>query len=403
MSTALWIEQVEVPDKPTAADARAFFGVPPDPESALDKNIAKKRRTWRAKVRGRKTTPEVERQINLVVELITQLADYVKRGTEEPLDLDELREVFNQKPETVVDELEDLWRVVEELLAAGQMAEALKVANEARERFEDAPVADAVFGWVAAQASRSASEEATERLRVRGLEALERAMATGEIGAELYEARVTLQLDLGRDKEALGGLDEAVRVLGDEITPMLRAARVEVLVATGSVRDAASAAVEAVRSAPDDLSIRSTTVEALITAMRRSLLPISDAEGLARYQLVADVAAWCAHGAPEAEDMVRPFRMWAVVAENRMFAGDIGFRAFVGVASGFLLLPLLNRFRSKPQWWILNEGPGCIGDEVFIEVAMGAVSRTVHDGITDRLPWWEGFQQDLQERHREAA
>lgn len=403
MSTALWIEQVEVPDKPTPADARAFFGVPPDPESKLDKNIAKKRRTWRAKVRGRKTTPEAERQINLVVELISQLADYVKRGTEEPLDLDELREVFKQKPDSAVDELEDLWRVVEELLASGQMAEALKVANDARDRFDGAPVADAVFGWVAAQASRSAAEEATERLRSRGLEALERAMAAGEVGAELFEARVTLQLDLGRDKEALGGIDEAARVLGDDITPMLRAARVEVYVATGEVRNAALAAVEAVQSAPEDLSIRSTTVEALITAMRRSLLPIRDEEALRRYQLVADVAAWCANGAPEAEDMVRPFRMWAVVAENRMFAGDIGFRAFAAVASGFLLLPVINRFRSKPQWWILNEGPGCVGEEVFDEVALGAVAEQVHDGITDRLAWWNDYRVDVARRQREAA
>jgi hypothetical protein len=402
MSSATWIEAVEVSATPTPEDARAFFGVPPDPPASLDANIAKKRRVWRRKIRGQKATPEAERQVNLVLDLISHLADYLKRGTDEPLDLEELREVFKQKPATVVGELADLWRVLEELLASGRIDEALKVANEARERFDGEPVADAAFGWVAAQASRSGAD-ATERLRLRGLEALERALGAGQVGAELFEARATLQLDLGRGSEALAGLDEAERLLGGTRPAALLACRVEAHVELGAVEQAARAAVEAVLSAPEDLTIRSTTTEALINAMRRSLLPIADEDELRRYQFVADTAAWCAIGAPEAEDMVRPYRMWAVVAENRMYAGDVGVRAFLGAVSGFLALPLVNRRRSKPQWWILDEGPGCVGDEVFEEVALGAVAQTVHDGIGSRLEWWDDYMAEARRRAAEEV
>jgi len=42
MAVAGWIEAVEPPADTAAADLRAFFGIPPDAEEHLDRNISKK-------------------------------------------------------------------------------------------------------------------------------------------------------------------------------------------------------------------------------------------------------------------------------------------------------------------------------------------------------------------------
>jgi len=385
-----WIESLEISEQPTVEDVRTFFGVPPDPPEKLDANISRKRRQWSGRVRARKASPEAEAKVKQAVELIKFLADYLKRGLDEPLDLADLREAFKHAPATAVGDIDELWRVVEELLASGELEEALKVANEARSRFSDEPTAQAVFGWVAAQASRG-QDHPSERLRKDGLDAIERAMAAGQRDADLFGARAVLHLDLGRGAEALAGLQEAERELVGALSPLLGAYVVEAYVAVGDVDNAARRAVAAVEANPSDLAIRSGIASSLVQALRNTLLPITSKETLAQYQRIADVAAWCATGAPEAEDMVRPFRMWSVIADNRMYSGDIGFRAFAAVLTGFLLLPAMNRVRSKPQWRIMHDGPTSVGEEVFHEVAFGAVSRFVHDGITDRLPWWDEY------------
>jgi hypothetical protein len=385
-----WIESLDISERPTATDVRAFFGVPPDPESKLDANISRKRRQWSGKVRGRKASPEAEAKVKQALELIKFLADYLKRGIDDPVDLSDLREAFKHAPTSSVGDIDELWRVVEELLASGELDEALRVANDARTRFRDHPTADAVFGWVAAQASRI-HEQPSDRLRKDGLDAIQRAIAAGLRDADTFGARAVLQLDLGRGTEALAGLQEAERELGGDVTSRLGTYLVEAFVAVGDVDSAVRRAVVAVEEDLSDLVVRSAITSALVHALRNTLLPITSKEKLAHYQQIAMVAAWCAQGAPEAEDMVRPFRMWAVIAENRMYSGDVGFRAFSAVLTGFLLLPFINRAKSKPQWKIMHEGPTSVSAEVFAEVALGAVSRFVHAGVTDRLTWWDEY------------
>jgi len=247
-----------------------------------------------------------------------------------------------------------------------------------------------VFGWVAAQASRG-QDQPSERLRTDGLAAIERAIAAGQRDADLFGARAVLQLDLGRGAEALAGLQQAERELTGDLPPLLGAYAVEAHVAVGDVDGAARRAIAAVEADPGNLAIRSGIALSLVYAMRNTLLPISSKKTLVHYQRIADVAAWCATGAPEAEDMVRPFRMWSVIADNRMYSGDVGFRAFTAVLTGFLLLPVMNRVRSKPQWRIMHDGPTSVGAPVFRAVALGSVSRFVHDGSTDRIPWWNEY------------
>jgi hypothetical protein len=390
-ATTNWIESVEIPEDPTPSDVRTFFGVPPDPEGKLDANISRKRRQWQSKVRGQKPSPEAKEKAARAIELITFLAEYLKRGTDEPLDLADLREAFKHAPKTSVGDLDELWQVIEELLASGEVDEALRVANEARTRFADEPVAHGAFAWVAANASRG-QEEPSERMRLDGVESAEKAIAGGSRLPEVYRARAVLQLDLQRGDEALAGLRQAEAQLGDDMPPALSAFFVEAFVAVGDTEQAATRAGAIVDAAPEDLGLRSGITFALIAALRNSLLPISSAQGLADYKRIAEIAAWCAVGAPEAEDAVRPYRMWGVVADNRMYTGDVMHRAFIAVITGFLLLPVMNRIRSKPQWSVFHEGPESASATVFSEVAHGTIATLVHQGITDRLTWWASYQ-----------
>ena len=389
MEVAPWLESLDLPAQPAPNDIRAFFGVPPDPEEKLDENISKKRRHWRSKTRQNVTSEVAKRKVDQALRIIAALEQQLKRGVvDENLDLERLREEFSAEPETRVDELGDLWRILEELLAGGRLEEALRVANDARTRFEGARQAEAAFGWMAMIASRSANG-ASDVLRKEGLVALEAAIAAGETTVDAYTWKAILQLDLDAPEGALETLEEAERTLKEELGPWMWSHRCEAHAALARPEEALEDAKRAVDAGTDDLALRSNTVTALINAARIGLLPLASDEQLHRYQALIEWAAWCAIGAPEAEDRVRPYRLWAVEAESRAYTGRIELRSIIAVASGFLLLPFLNRLRSKPHWKVLYDGPGPTGDEMFRVVSEGGITPLVHQGLMDKLPWFE--------------
>lgn len=393
MEVTPWLESFDLPAQPAPVDIRAFFGVPPDPEEKLDFNISKKRRHWRSKTRQNVTSEVAKRKVDQALRVIAALEQQLKRGVvDEELDLERLREEFSAEPETRVDELGDLWRILEELLAGGNLEEALRVANDARQRFEGARQAEAAFGWLAAISSRSGGN-ASDVLRKEGLVALEAAIAAGETTADAYMWKAVLQLDLNAPKDALETLVEAERALKAKLGPWLCSHRCEAHAALAQPEQALEDAKLAVDAETDDLALRSNTVTALITAVRVGLLPLASDEQLHRYQGLIEWAAWCAIGAPEAEDRVRPYRLWAVEAESRAYTGRVEWRSIIAVASGFLLLPLLNRLRSKPHWKVLYDGPGPTSGEMFKIVSEGGITPLVHQGLMDKLPWSETARQ----------
>ncbi|HEV2857687.1 MAG TPA: hypothetical protein VGW80_04715 [Solirubrobacterales bacterium] len=389
MEVAPWIESFDLPVQPVPADIRAFFGVPPDPDDKLDENISRKRRHWRSKTRANVSSEKAKRKVDQALRIIAALEQQLKRGViDEELDLQRLREEFSAEPETQVGDLGDLWRILEELLAGGRLDEALRVANDARKRFEGAPQAEAAFGWLATIASRSGGS-GNDVLRKEGLTALEAAIAAGETNSDIYAWKAILQLDLQVPQEALATLEEAERVLEVPLSPWMLSHRCEAHAALGDTTKALEDAKRALGAESDDLALRSNTVTALIGAARVGLLPLSSEEQLNRYQDLIEWAAWCAKGAPEAEDRVRPFRLWGVEAESRAYTGRIELRSIIAVASGFLLLPVLNRVRSKPHWKILYDGPQAASGEMFEVVSRGAIAGLVHEGLMDKLPWFE--------------
>jgi tetratricopeptide (TPR) repeat protein len=389
-----WLESMQVPAHPQPADLHAFFGIPPDPEEKLDANIAKKRRYWSSKTRTRVASEAAKRKVEQATRIIDELEKLVKRGVvDEDFDLERLREEFAGEPETHVGELADLWRVLEELLAGGRLDEALRVANEARTRFPGEPVADAAFGWLAAISSRS-SETATDVLRREGLAALTAAIGAGEANADTFTWKALLELGLREPEAALDTFAAATEVLGGELTPWMSSHRCEAHAALGRPEEALEDARRAVAPGTEDLALRSNTVTALINAARVGLLPIASQEELRRYQDLIEWAAWFAVGAPEAEDRVRPFRLWAVEAESRAYTGRPDLRTIAAVASGFLLLPVLNRMKSKPHWQVLHDGPGAIDPGMFEIVFLAGIPQFVHgEDLLATLPWYAGFKE----------
>jgi hypothetical protein len=380
-----WVQTVDIPERPDEQDIKAFFGIPPDPEQALDKNIRRKRRAWRTKVREQKASASAERKVEFALRLIDELERRLKRGVvDDSFDLEALREQYTSDPETHVDALEDLWRVLEELLAAGRLDEALRVANDARARFEGAAQAQAAFAWMAAVASRS-DPETSERLRQEGVAAAQAALDGGVRTVDAYSWAAILRLDIGDFAGAEQTLVQAQATLG-ELTPWLHSHRCEACAGLGRVEEAAREARTAIERAGEDSALRSNTVGALVNAARTALLPIQSAEALRQYTDLVELAAWCADGVPEAEDLVRPYRLWAVQAGSRAYVGRIELRSILSVASGFLLLPLLNRSRSKPVWKVFADGPAQYGEMGEI-VATSPIADFVHQGLVHKLSW----------------
>lgn len=384
-----WIQSLDVSEKPDEPEIRTFFGIPPDPEEKLDKNIALKRRAWRSKLRERKASSAAERKVTMALRLIDELERRLKRGVvDEDFDLDALREEYTAAPDTHVDDIDALWRVLEELLAAGRLDEALRVANETRAKFSNDAQAHAGFAWIASVSSRS-DPNVSATLRRDGLssakKALESTPVRGVEGADLYAWAAILQLDLREFEPARNTLDEAQQVLGS-LTPWLHSHRCEAFAELGDADAAAADAVQAIQASSDDSSLRSNTAAALIAAAKSALLPISSAEALTRYEQLVMLAAWCADGVPEAEDHVRPYRLWAAQAASRSYIGRVEIRSIMAVLSGFLLLPVLNRTRSLPVWKMFLDGPSKHG-EMGEVVATSPIAEFVHQGLEQKLAW----------------
>ncbi len=154
--------------------------------------------------------------------------------------------------------------------------------------------------------------------------------------------------------------------------------------------DAMAAAVRAVtRSEPGTAAAVRSEATDILVSWAGTMLPITSQTQLTRYTEMVDVAAWCSHGVPEAEDRVRAYRMWAVNAGKRVFVGSDRTRSFLAVITGFISLPVHNYLRSQPAWQVFNEGQNKEITDAFFIVAAPAYVQKIHNV---RLPL--SFQQD---------
>lgn len=154
--------------------------------------------------------------------------------------------------------------------------------------------------------------------------------------------------------------------------------------------------VRLVGESGDDRALRSELVQMILGRVTAELLPLRTAEAVQLYQMIVATAAWIADGVPEAEDSVRVHRMWAANADQRVFGGNWQWRAFFGLITLFIALPLINANMAKPAWQILLAGPA-LGDQAkhkgavlsqnraWFLVTRNAYIGAVHEKI--KLPW----------------
>jgi hypothetical protein len=156
--------------------------------------------------------------------------------------------------------------------------------------------------------------------------------------------------------------------------------------------------VELVQESSDDRALRSELVQMIIERAVLELLPLTSPDAVREYQTVISTTAWIADGVPEAEDFVRVHRMWASNADQPVFGGNWQWRAFLGLVTLFIALPLLNAAMARPAWQVLLAGPslaepqkrqGAVSSQnrAWFLVTRNAYIQPVHEKT--KLPWQE--------------
>lgn len=359
---------------PSTDEMLAFFGIPPHTADELNENIDKKRRRWNrltnsGNAGGRKTAEEV-------LALIQDVALALKRGVTDGI---------GGGPETQVPEslsvfetIDELRRILFDFVSAGDYDEAVRVAREAIRRWQNADAASA-FAWVIMNFVHNARIVHPD-LVAEGVQAAR--LATREQPAEVrnWESLVSLLLSSSSVQDAVAAIDQAERATG-MATAMLYLLRTRAMVTLKRADEAMTAAVRAVTRAEPGVAaaVRSEATD-LLVSWAATMLPIRSGADLSRYADLIGVAAWCSYGVPEAEDRVRPHRMWATNAGKRVFTGSDRMRSFLAVITGFISLPIHNYLRSRPAWQVFNEGQGKEKvTEAFLIVAAPAYVQQIHN------------------------
>jgi len=389
MGDTAWLTRSEITPPRTEAKILEFFGIPPGTLHDLDEHIDRKRRSWHAKRNG--VSRGGRERARAVLELIDQMSKNLKRGI--PVD----DEVAGAAHAAVADELavtlENLWSVIDDLLANDDYDRALQVAMEARRRWPDSPRPSAAYAWVVWvgwQADYYLRQSALEE----GLRQVEQALRQpmtdprGPEGTATWESRLGLLLALERPQEVLRAAEEAETALGS-LPAHMRAHRAESLLMLGRAEDGMVEAVRAVIAARGErallAALRARCAAMLVRRVVQELLPITSPEGLARYVEAVSVAAWCARGVPDAEDLVRVHRLWAAQANQRVFAGSWELRSFFAICTAFISLLLHNRARSRPAWHVYVQGPD-VGQGWEL-VGRTSFVRAAHRAVENRLQW----------------
>jgi len=367
-----WETASALPRHPSYEQMLEFFGIPPYTADALDDNISKKRRRWNHM--SNSGNPAGRQKAAEVLALIQRVSQAVKRGMVD----EQGGGVETEIPASIFDTLEELWRILSEYVFADEYDEAIRVAREAVNRWHNADAASAL-AWVVANLVNDAGV-AHPQLVAEGLQAAQFAVRQQPGELRNWESAASLLLASSRVQDAVDAVDHAERATGGGATAMLYLVRARAMVTLKRADEAMAAAVRAVNRAESRVAaaVRSEATEILVS-WAATMLPINSSSQLTQYTEMVGVAAWCSHGVPEAEDRVRPYRMWAINAGKRVFVGSDRMRSFLAVITGFISLPIHNYLRSKPAWQVFREGQGKELTEAFFIVAAPAYVQKIHN------------------------
>lgn len=391
-----WLETQDYSEGASSADLEAFFGIPPAPPEALDVNIRDKRKHWKKK-QQKARSEDALRRAGGVLQAIADAEDRLKRGAAaasgggarapQPAEVD-------RTPLSA----EDVSQELERLLFRGRYREALDRVQRYEERWGGYPafvdmravvILDAVQNMPGIQLAAGILESAITGTR----QVIEQMGPT--------EARYLTLIDLlevaGRPGEIAGVFAEAnVRLEG--ISASFRASELKIRFRKEPWMALLRYCVELVRQAADDRALRSELVQMILERAVAELLPLKSAEAVREYQTVIATAAWIADGVPEAEDAVRFHRMWASNADQPVFGGNWQWRAFFGLITLFIALPLLNGSMARPAWQVVLTGPALAEtkrrkgalmsqNRSWVLVTRNPYIESVHQKT--KLPWQE--------------
>jgi tetratricopeptide (TPR) repeat protein len=367
-----WMTTRVIAASPSEDQALEFFGIPPSTADALNDNIRKKRTLWNLRVNRGDTSSQKKAQ--QVLTLIDSVTDFLKRGMASEMGGDAETGI----PDSIFETLDELRRILDEHLFAGDYDEAIRIAREAINRWRNADAA-AEFARVIVDLVASAGI-VHPNLLAEGVQAAQ--LATREQPSEVrnWESLARLLLSSSKVQDAVAAIDRAESGPGGRTSAMLLILRTNAMADLKKPDEAMTAAVRAVsRAEPARASaFRSEAADILIT-WAASMLPIRSAADLTRYTELVGVAAWCSYGVPEAEDKVRAYRMWATNAGKRVFTGSDRMRSFLAVITGFISLPIHNRVRSRPAWQVFLEGQNQEKiTDAFAIVAAPAYVQQIH-------------------------
>lgn len=377
-TTQDWLRD-EIPAAVDETALKAYFGVPPSPDSELQINIDRKRKVWHKRSNG----PQGAERARRVKELIRAIEAHLLRGQPLPdgiLDGDVKVDGARPLPPPWFENLDELLELIETLLNRGQHQRAAELARDGVERWPDEPIALARLAFVCSYLS-VLGELTDPALFDQGLRAAARCNELNPADTSAWYSRCVLLLASGRGDEAVDLETEVSARLGT-VPPSILVLIGQAMLSVGRYADGLQRLVRAVSGAPEDLAIRSEAASAA-TVAASLLLPLDSPTAVSRYCEIIQVGAWCADGAPAAEDLIRPHRLWAARCTNKAFVGSLRLRTFLAVCTAFVSVPFHNGIKSRPLWKILLEGPPQ-GQEFFL-LSSAHYVRRAHAGRS--MPW----------------
>jgi hypothetical protein len=386
-----WLDKEDFAPAPTSAELQEFFGIPPSMPAELDANIRQKRKHWKKKQQKARSS-EALQYAGAVLQAIADAEDALKRGAAASGgEIAFQTNTRDREPATV----EDVSRELERLLFRGRYQDALDRLSHWGERWGQYPNFIDMRSEVILEAAQNVPGIRLNR------EVLESAIAGTRWVLETLgptEPRYLTLVDLldvaGQGNQIPGVFAEANKVL-PHASASFRVRELAIRFKNEAWLPLLRYCVQLVRESGDDRALRSELVQMIIGRVTGELLPLRTAETVKQYQTVVATAAWIADGVPEAEDFVRVHRMWAANADQPVFGGNWQWRAFFGLITLFIALPLINSSMAKPAWQVLLEGPalGEKGRKMVVQsrnrawllVTRNAYIEPVH--LTSKLPW----------------
>ncbi|XBH21439.1 hypothetical protein V5R04_14690 [Jonesiaceae bacterium BS-20] len=364
------------------ADILEYFGIPPQPESDLFKNIKAKRQFWGKRANG----PGGREVAQTVKDWIQKLSKLLEDGE------------FPDAPIVhtsdggfkVVGEPQNAAELAEQLAAfllQGDIANVLAVAQKAMERWGSDPEVLLILALTLSEILRDYSGQLKHHVFALADAVTLDALTAQPNNAEGWRARARFALASGAMAE-IQTLEARAYSHGIRLPAEVHGIIATASFRTGDIDTGIYQLIRMVDVSGGDPAVRSVATDAILTEVVNPLLPIMDRKGAQAYVEAVQVAAWLADGVPESQSELIAYRIWAQQAVGGVFIGNFALKSFIGVLTGFLALPIYGNAASRPGWRVLRDGPREQATwKLFPQINSGGYIEDVHAKATRKFDW----------------